>query len=384
MIMPVDFRYATPMWSGGYCDMPMPVKLSNGNVVVVMTVNTGAEGSGQQHIIALRSVAPYTSWTVRGTVEAPASRESAWGNAWTNGTRIYCAFTWNKNDIKYIPVQGTPGRQIPRCDSIGWIRVKQSDDEGATWQAVPGAEFFVHPATNIDNRNPYAGAHRLFWLSGQMQQRNGIVIGGMSKMGYVASQSTLFGDTEAYIVRFPAVPVGGSLSVLPTGMTGIRAPADPLIAPTGTKINEEPAPVWLDDNAIYGVFRTDRGRLAEFWSSNQGNTVQSSWCLDENGRQIMQPRANAAIHDLEDGRFLLWGHNNSGKSWTERNVGWYRLGTRSGHKISWGPVRGTLVFHDDPATGISYPGFVNVGSNVLMTMTNKSAAKSTLFAKADL
>ena len=182
-------------------------------------------------------------------------------------------------------------------------------------------------------------------------------------------------------MRAPLTALDTQWSVLPAN--GIKVAPHPVIAPNGSPVAEEPSFVFLDDSTIYCTFRTICGRLAEAVSVDAGVNFTSGWAEEANGRTIYHPRAKAVVHDLEDGRFLLWHHNNSEKDFTGRNVAWYRLGSRTGNRILWGAPK-ALAFADDLQAGVSYPAFLNDGTDLIITATDKKTARCWRVAKADL
>lgn len=71
----------------------------------------------------------------------------------------------------------------------------------------------------------------------------------------------------------------------------------------------------LDDETIYGVFRTDVGRVGDFSVKTDGSGLTTEWARQADGDTIYNPRAKAKLFHLGEGRYLLWHHSFGGITW---------------------------------------------------------------------
>jgi hypothetical protein len=360
------------MWDGGYSDQPYLVSLPNGVLLSTLTISDGVEGSFDQRAVILRSTDHGVTWTTAVEMESAAAPESSWAMPWRNPNteRLYVFYTYNANDIRFIP-NNTGGGGSTRCDAVGVIAYKSTID-GETWTERRHLDL---PASPIDLRNPWQGAHRQLWTTGHCVQHGDAVYMGVSKMGTVRL-NTPYLDTESFVVKaWETAP--GVLAA--TCSSGIRSTSI---------VSEEPSPLVFDDGTINVAFRTIAGDQGEAWSTDDGATWTVDWARDRAGKIVPQPRAKAAQFLLPDGRIFLWGHNNNSVPGTNsfggpRNPVFYRLGERTGPRITWGAPR-LLIWDKNPAVTISYPSVLADGDGLLVAATDKRTAKIFRFPLADL
>jgi hypothetical protein len=395
-----DYHFGSVVTQGGYREMPYMARLPSGNIFMCVTTSASAEGGADQHVESWKSADNGVSWTNQGVIDPASFAETSWGIPWVDpsiGTlgRIWVVEQWNKNNVRAIPFSNNPAISTARVDSIGWHRFKFSDDEGLTWSVLngPGTQggWAIYPATDIDLRNVWGGTHRLSWLSGHTAIYNGYVYYGFSKAGRFETPSW-YVDTEAFIGRMPITPVDNSnLTVLPTGMTGIRVPhtwPNGVVIPSAQwNVCEEPCFDFFEDGVMYGVARTATGRVMEFISADQGSTVTTGWAQmadSPSGKTVYHPRSKCAVTNLGGGTWFMWTNNTAETDFTGRNVAYYRLGTRSGNRVIWGDPC-ALVFNSDLQKSISYPSRpLDVGNDYLIACGDKSSIKTFLVPKARL
>jgi hypothetical protein len=92
------------------------------------------------------------------------------------------------------------------------------------------------------------------------------------------------------------------------------------------------------------------------------------------GRVIKHPRACPPVWKTSDGKYLFWYHNNGIPRFNNRNPAWVTGGIELGGKIHWSQPE-ILLYDDDPAIGMSYPGLIEQGGRFWVTETNKSVAR---------
>lgn len=339
-----DWATGNIMWDGGFSDMPYLVAMPDGTLLSTLTVSDTVETGVTQHVIILRSTDNGETWTEIAEMEPAAGPESSWGMPWLHNGRLYVLYTYNVNDVRISPFE----------DVIGVISYRSSTDGGQTWST---RRDLIYPATAIDQRNPWTGAHRLLWTCGHVVDHDGGGLLGMTKIG------ANFNDTEAFTVKV--------VETVPGELTCQCSPA--IATPPNA---EEPSPLVFDDGVINVAFRTTSGRQGEAWSADNGTTWQVGWAEAQTGGIVPQPRAKAAQFLLPDGRVFLWGHNTAGDpaTWGPRNPVTYRLGVRHGPRLLWGPPR-LLLWDQAMATTMSYPSVIVVGDELLVAATDKKTAK---------
>lgn len=369
-----DWATGNMMWPGPYACMPYMVDLGDGVIVSTLTVNDGGEeGATTQRTIVLRSTDHGATWAQTGEMEPASAPESSWGMPWLDAVtgRLFVFYTYNVAGLELVPYNDDPGG-LPRCDSVGVVAYRSSTDGGLTWSA---RQQLTLPVSAIDLRNPWAGAHRLLWLSGHSVQHGAAAYLGLSKMGRVYPAGYMFSDTEAFVVKvWEASP-------------GVLASSVSAAIRTEHAVNEEPSVVVFDDGLISVLFRTNIGRLGEAVSDDDGATWSVDWARDRSGSVVSQPRAKAAQTLLPDGRVFQWGHNNNvvpADAWSgPRHPVYYRLGERAGDRIVWGSPR--LLLCDQTMTAeLSYPSMLVDGGALLVATSDKVAAKVFRFPLAGL
>lgn len=381
---PADWHFSTTMVSAAYIDHPYMVLLPDGTIVATIVISPSAEGaSPDQHIALIRSGDNGFNWSPPVAIESATSPESSWSTPWYDSVnnKLYVFYVYNFEDVREVPNNNGVG-STPRVDTIGKVAFRSSTDGGVTWSA---RTLITLPAKAIDNRNPFAGTKQLLWLYGQPVFAGGKLYIGFTKMGEVVSEN-MFVDTEAFILRMDVGPAGlSNFLQLPTAADGIRVPVPFWCCSTPIKITEEPAIVVHDDGVIGVVMRTDRSRLGEAWSTDGGITFFTDWArlLIDGWRTVYHPRSPASIFSLPDGRLFLWTYNTSDSGFNSRNPVWYRIGTRVGNRIQWGPAY-ALAFYQTLSTRLGYPSMVIVGDVLLIAASDKSKARIMRFNLNDL
>lgn len=376
-----DWHRATNMWgaSTGYCDMPYMIRLSSGRVFSTLTVSATHEGSPDMKVIGLKSDDDGLTWQELGPVGHLLGRIQAWGVPWLDDEgAIYVAMLFNEPATLQIPM--VPSGLFTRADIHGVIRIAKSTDDGETWSILAWVSWVP---TAIDLRNPYAGQRKLFWMCGMPRVDADNVYITVSKMGQIFSGNQ-FGDTESFILKGPrkiSENIGSSVlwPTIPTNGDGIRAqPLTGILAVAGVRPQEEPSIVLLEDEKIYGVFRTTLARIGDFSVNKDGSNLDIDWARQADGDTIYNPRAMPEIFDLGAQRYLLWHHSMGGSTWNipTRSRADVRVGTRDGNKLVWSRPMG-VAFNASPTSSISYPSAIlsEDGSEIIFAATDKVKAR---------
>jgi len=77
------------------------------------------------------------------------------------------------------------------------------------------------------------------------------------------------------------------------------------------------------ENGLYCVYRTTLGQPAEAYSYDIGRTWSEPELINyANGLPLRNPRACPRLWKCNNGKYLLWYHNNGGKDFKHRNPAW--------------------------------------------------------------
>lgn len=133
----------------------------------------------------------------------------------------------------------------------------------------------------------------------------------------------------------------------------------------------------LDDETIYGVFRTDVGRVGDFSVTTNGSGLTTEWARQPDGDTVYNPRAKAELFDFGAGRYLLWHHAMSGTSWEKptRARADARVGARVGDRLVWSKPTG-IAFNTQTQM-MSYPSAILSadGQEIIFAATDKASAQ---------
>lgn len=340
--------------------------MPGGDILSTLTVSGSKEGAPTQQVVILRSSDAGSTWTQTGEMEPVDAPEASWGMPWLSPKTgaLYVFYLFNFEDVRQIP--GEDGAITNyTLDSIGRLCFRVSTDGGLTF----GERHVLadQPPTDIDYRNAFGGAKRMFWCSGHPVDQGNHMLMGMTKVGSTAELPGR--DTEAFLLRIEEDAIGVlRAGQRPAGTIGIRI----------GDANEEPSILAFDDGAINVVFRTNDGYLGEAWSTDDGMSFEVDWARDQSGERIQQPRAKAYQTHLPAGRLFLWHHDAKPdplNTFLPRNPVHYRTGRRDGPRVRWSAPAILLRDSINPEARISYPSLVARGDTVFIAATDKSEAR---------
>ena len=358
--------------SEGYCDQPYVVKLKDGTWLCVMTTGEGKEGAKGQHVVSTRSKDFGKTWEPLTDIEPATGPEASWAMPYlTESGRVYAFYTYNAKNMRTVKGAGK------RVDTIGEYAFKYTDDGGKTWSKdrwlIPIRE------TAIDRNNPYQGKVRFFWGVGKPIRHKGAMILGFSKIGSYGRNWSM--HTESWFLRCANIeterdPAQLKWELLPESDLGLKSPEG--------SVAEEVNLTALSDGSLFCTYRTVAGHPCHAYSRDDGKswTKPAFMTTKPGGELLKQPRAANFVRKLEEGpykgRFIYWFHNNSSKSWGERNPA-YLLGgvekdSPEGKVIHWGkPV--AILYDENPKLRMSYPDFIWGDGSLHVTETQKHVAR---------
>jgi len=93
------------------------------------------------------------------------------------------------------------------------------------------------------------------------------------------------------------------------------------------------------------------------------------------GRRIKTPRACPMLWRCENGKFLFWFHNHSGKSFRGRNPVWISGGVEKEGRIHWSQPEILLYNPHLKERGMSYPDLIQQDGRYWVTETQKTVAR---------
>lgn len=371
-----------------YADQPYLLQTNEGHLLCVVTTGAGQEGEAGQHVCVLLSSDEGRSWSGPWPVEPPEGPESSYAVLLKAPSgRIFCFYNYNIDNLREIPTELPGNPPTFRMDTLGAHVFRFSDDHGRTWSQerypVPVRE------TEIDRRNVTGGRVRFFWNVGRPFVLDGAAYLSIHKVGNFGEG--FLAESEGWLVRSPnllteADPGNFQWETLPEGEVGLKA------LPGEGRVAEEQNYTVLGDGSIHAVYRTLGGYLTESYSRDGGR----SWSPPQHqcyadGRPMKNPRAAAFGWKLSNGKFLQWFHNHGGpfihfglpdepikSPYEDRNPVWIAPGMEidgvDGKIIQWGQPE-IFLYHDDPRIRMSYPDLIETRSGILVSETQKNAAR---------
>jgi hypothetical protein len=348
--------------SAGYCDQAYVVITHDRKWLAVLTTGKGREGDRGQHIASSISMDQGRTWSPLTPIEPADGPEASWATPLiTPGGRVYVFYSYNGDQVRDLR-----NRSI-RADMLGWYAFRYSDDHGRTWSK----ERHRLPVriTECDRTNDWRGAVQIFWGIDKPKADNGVVMFGFTKLGkymldfgegWFFRSDNILAEPDVKQIRW---------QMLPEGETGLRAPE------LGS-IQEEFNVVPLGGDRWYCLYRTTNGFPCHSYSHDGGRT----WTRPEpatytpGGRTIKNPRACPRLFKCANGRFLLWFHNHSGRTFESRNPAWIAGGALRGGYLHWSQPE-ILLYDDDVSTRMSYPDLVEQNGRYWLTETQKEICR---------
>lgn len=345
-----------------YCDQPYVVVAPNGEWICVLTTGPGTESQKGQHIAATISTNQGKNWSDLINIEEDNKRPSSWAIPYiTTFGRIYVFYTYNGDNITTLK-----GEPLNHNTELGWYCYKYSDDNGRTWSS---RQRLPLKKTTIDYLNPFNGDVQLFWgVSKPFKQKSDVYF-SFTKMAIHPQDMG-----EGFLFKSPNLDYERDINkiqwiLLPNSDKGISEE-------TLGKTQEEHNVVPLNNGGLYCMFRTSEGFPAESYSYDGGK----SWSKPEfaryaNGHVIKNPRAMPRVFKCQNGKYLLWYHNNSTKGYQgERNPVWISGGIEKNGKIQWSQPE-VLLYSKDLKDKMSYPDLIEINGSYWITETQKEIAR---------
>jgi len=347
-----------------YVDQPYIVITKNGNWLCVYTTGQGEEGAKGQHVVASISKDQGHTWSKPVNIEPATGPAASWVMPYiTPYGRIYAFYVFNGDRISTLN-----GKRI-RNDMLGWYCYRYSDNHGKTW-----SKRYRLPMrkTEVDLNNDWQGAVQIFWGIGKPIQINNSMIFAFTKIGkYMLDQGEgWFFYSEN--INTQKKPEKIKWTLLPDGDHGLRLPEF-------GSIQEEHNFVRLSNGDLYCIYRTTLGYAVNAYSQNGGRswtTPEIATYANYQGR-IKNPRACPRVWRCQNGKYLLWYHNHSGKNFNDRNPAWISGGIEKNGSIHWSQPE--ILFYSDDTSyesgRLSYPDLIEQDGNYWVTETQKVTAR---------
>ncbi len=377
-----NIKYGTIIPDEGYCDQPYIVKNQDGSWTCIMTTGSGQEGDLGQHLVSAITQDRGKTWSALVDIEPADGPAASWGMPLkTPYGRIYVFYTYNKDQITEIP--NAPKENRRRVDTQGAYIFKYSDDNGKSWSKqryeIPVREMA------IDRHNNFLGRQRQFWGVGKPIIVDSLMYFGFAKVGKWGKPGTMITSEGCFMksdnILTEKDPAMIHWETLPDGDQGLRAPKGP--------VADEANLVSLSDGSLYCTYRTIDGYNAHAYSRDGGHswTDPAYATYTPGGRKINHPRAYSPVRKFNNGKYLLWFHNQGGEAihedtlWTHRgnyyqgrNPVWISGGVEKDGYIYWSQPE-ILLYDNDPTVRISYPDFVEESGSYYVTETQKTIAR---------
>jgi len=362
---PPDWRNLTngfPLPSEGYSDQAYVVITRDRHWLCVVTTGPGREGDAGQHVASTISTDQGRTWSPLNPIEPADGPEASWATPLiTPGGRVYVFYDFNGDRVRELR-----GKPI-RADMLGWYAFRYSDDNGRTWS--PERYRLPVRVTACDRTNDWQGAVQIFWGIDKPKADNGVVMFGFTKLG-----KYMLDYGEGWFFRSDNILTEPEVSrirweMLPAGEVGLRAPEF-------GSIQEEHNVVPLGGDRWYCIYRTTNGFPCHAYSDDGGRT----WTRPEpagytpGGRIIKTSRACPRLFRCANGKFLLWFHNHSGKTFEGRNPAWLTGGVLRDGRIHWSQPE-VLLYDDHVPTRMSYPDLIEQDGKYWITETQKKLCR---------
>ena len=360
----------------GYSDQPYLVQAKNGEWVCVLTTGPGKESKQGQHVIASISADRGKTWSKPIDIE-PSNPVDGLESSWvvpyvTSYGRIYAFYTFNGDGItgKNKGIDPKIKLAYNYCE-MGWFCFKYSDDNGRTWSE---RHRLPMRKTAVDYLNLWNGEVQLFWSICKPITVNNSLLFTFTKMAFHPQSMN-----EGFLYRSDNINTEKDPSKLhwemfPEGEHGIAET-------TLGIIQEEHNIVSLANGDLYCIFRTQEGFPADCYSRDGGRTwSRPQFARYADDRVIKNPQACPKLFRTSAGKYLLWHHNNSFRSYAgARNPVWVSGGVEKDGRILWSQPE-ILLYRTDPspetvARGMSYPDFVEENGEFWVSETQKSIAR---------
>jgi hypothetical protein len=359
---PRNIRTGLQIPDQGYCDQPYVVITRDGNWLCALTTGPGHEGAGGQHVACTISTDKGQTWSELIDIEPATGPEASWVVPLvTPSGRVYAFYTYNGDRVNTLD-----GRKI-RADMLGWYAFRYSDDNGRTWSAQ--RHRLPMRVTACDRGNDWQGEVQIFW--GICKP---LVVGSDVYFSFTKLGKYMLDLGEGWVYRSTNLLSEPDVSkihweLLPDGDHGIRADQF-------GSVQEEHNLAALSDGALYCVYRTTTGYPCHTYSNDGGRTWEKPrhMTYSPGGRRIKTPRACPKVWRTEDGKFLFWFHNHSGRSYQDRNPVWISGGIEKNGRIHWSEPE-ILLYDDDPKVRMSYPDLIQQDGRFWVTETQKTIAR---------
>ena len=352
---PRFFHNGTSMLDQSYADQPYIIQLTDEEWIAGVTTSMGQENSGDRYIQILRSMDAGQTWLKSSVLEPlEEQRQPSWGTFLkTTFGRIYCFYNLNR-----LPAEGE-----------GFLYVYRfSDDKGVSW-----SERYMVPIRETWHNEQFNNSFG--WGVDQPLVVDDAVYLSFSKFGPNdhgrPGEGFFFKSDNILTVTDPAQL---HWEMLPAGDHG-------LVSRLAGPLQEEHNIESLGGDDLYCAFRTLDGYIGEAYSTNGAVTwTEPDFVRYVDGRPMKNPRACPMVWRCENGKFLLWFHNNDGRQVLPRNqdrhLAWLSGGVLKEGRILWSQPEPTLfTFFPEHMSGMSYPSLVEHGGNFYIATTDKKKAR---------
>ena len=359
---PRDIRNGYRIPDEGYCDQPYVVVTPDGNWLCTLTTGAGNEGAGGQHVVSTISKDQGKTWSKLVDIEPATGPAASWVVPVTtpNG-RVYAFYTYNGDHVEMLD-----NKKI-RNDMLGWFCYRYSDDYGQSWSK----ERYRLPMrlTACDHTNDWKDKVIIFWGICKPLISDEKVYFSFTKLGrYLLEQGEGWLYCSDNLLTQPD-PNKIHWDMRPTGDHGIRKEEF-------GSVQEEHNLVSLGGEKLYCVYRTTNGFPCHTYSDDGGRT----WLEPEpmtytpDGQQVKTSRACPKVWRCENGNYLFWFHNHSGKSFEGRNPAWISGGVLRDGRIHWSQPE-ILLYDKDVNIRMSYPDLIEQDGKYWVTETQKTIAR---------
>ena len=276
------------------------------------------EGALDQHIVCARSTDNGRTWTKPQRLDGSDDRDdhiASWQFPIVSRTgRIYCFYH------KFIGIHDY-SRAL-----TGVMRCQYSDNEGETW--LPGGDLPIR-RSELDHPDSRIPSNWIVWQMPILDQMGRWIVGFTRR----ASPSFLKDPrnrpensrgweecvtmmSQCELMRFDNINEGPEprdldITFLPEDATSLRVSYPPF---PSISYAQEPAIALLPDGRLFMVMRTWTGNIYFSVSDDNGRSWRMPDVLrhKDEGEPMLQPKSGCPLYEMNDGRFIIFTHNNDG------------------------------------------------------------------------
>ncbi len=300
-------------------------RLADQTLAAIWTTHT-YEGAGNHHIRFAKSRDEGLTWEPSTVIAGPGMLDSKRQASWafpmvSRSGRIYVIYNRSVEKGEPVPRSSLEAGKLV----FGWGYVTglmegiYSDDNGKIWSEPTRIKM---PRGPLDNPDPDVPAGWIVWQKPERLQDGRYFVGYTRWVSPVVrtpphNESLHAHESVCEFMRFENLDDDPETAAIRISYFawGDKALRVPYYNNPSMSCTQEPSIVTLPDGRLMAVMRTMSGCC---WYS-LGSADGSVWCnprlllYRDHGRPVLHPLSPSPIYRLQDGRYILFIHNNNGR-----------------------------------------------------------------------